>query len=164
MKIKTISLLVLSFVLAHISFAHSKALTTPFVDSLVEPYLSIQQGFAGDDLAKSQAGATALLKALESAPKAEDAKATIDAFVKSAKSIESAEDIEAARATFQGLSKEFQSLVEHVGTSGQVTLYLAQCPMAFNGKGGAWVQGTEQVMNPYYGAMMLHCGSARPLE
>jgi Protein of unknown function (DUF3347). len=164
MKMKTISLLVLSFVLAHVSFAHSKALTTPFVDSVVQPYLKIQEGLAGDDLEKSQSGATALLKALETAPDAEDAKATIEAFAKSAKSIESAEDIKAARATFQDLSKEFQSLVEHVGTSGKVMLYLAQCPMAFNGKGGTWVQGTEQVMNPYYGAMMLHCGSARPLE
>jgi Cu(I)/Ag(I) efflux system membrane fusion protein len=31
--------------------------------------------------------------------------------------------------------------------------------MAFDGKGGSWLQKDATVANPYYGAMMLRCGS-----
>jgi Cu(I)/Ag(I) efflux system membrane fusion protein len=32
------------------------------------------------------------------------------------------------------------------------------CPMAFNNKGAYWVQKTGEIVNPYHGMMMLHCG------
>ena len=32
------------------------------------------------------------------------------------------------------------------------------CPMAFNNKGAYWVQKTGEIINPYHGMMMLHCG------
>lgn len=33
--------------------------------------------------------------------------------------------------------------------------------MAFGGAGGTWIQQNKKVLNPYYGAMMLHCGGIR---
>ena len=39
------------------------------------------------------------------------------------------------------------------------SLVLLNCPMAFDGKGGDWIQfaGTETA-NPYFGETMLRCG------
>ena len=33
------------------------------------------------------------------------------------------------------------------------------CPMAFDNEGGNWIQESTETSNPYYGAMMLKCGS-----
>ena len=79
--------------------------------------------------------------------------------IKPAKAISETEDIKAARAAFLDLSRQMASLVEHVGTTKDTPLYTAFCPMAFNNKGGQWVQSEKTVSNPYYGSMMLRCGS-----
>ena len=42
---------------------------------------------------------------------------------------------------------------------GQANIYKASCPMAFDNKGASWLQDTNTVLNPYFGDMMLHCGS-----
>ena len=39
---------------------------------------------------------------------------------------------------------------------GHVVVY---CPMAFDDTGAHWVQKDGKVMNPYFGAEMLHCGA-----
>lgn len=36
--------------------------------------------------------------------------------------------------------------------------YRAFCPMARNGEGAAWLQPQQNILNPYFGAMMLRCG------
>ncbi|MGJ8653172.1 MAG: DUF3347 domain-containing protein [Opitutaceae bacterium] len=164
MKLQKTVLLMLSLVLSHSAFAHSKAFTPAFVDTLIEPYLQTQINLAGDDLAASQQSATILLTALEKAPTTEDAKVVVASMQKSATAVHSAADLKVARVAFLALSAEFQSLVEHVGTTGKVPLFVAHCPMAFGGKGGSWIQGNDKVLNPYYGSMMLHCGSVeKPL-
>jgi len=42
---------------------------------------------------------------------------------------------------------------------GQANIYKASCPMAFDNKGASWLQDTNKVLNPYFGDVMLHCGS-----
>ena len=32
------------------------------------------------------------------------------------------------------------------------------CPMAFNNDGAHWIQKQGDIINPYHGKMMLHCG------
>ncbi len=161
---KQIVLFALSFVCAQLTFGHSSAFTSQYVDTLVKPYLQIQEALAADDFEASQKGATSLLEALKQGPKAADAQGALQALSSDATGIASAADIKAARVSFVNLSAEFKTMIEHVGTTGQVTLYLAQCPMAAEGKGAEWVQASDTVANPYFGKMMLRCGSARPLE
>lgn len=48
--------------------AHSDAFKPTFVDTLVDPYLSMQKGLAADDLQAAQVGAAAFLKAMKHAP------------------------------------------------------------------------------------------------
>ena len=138
--------------------AHSDAFKPAFVDTLVAPYLSMQKGLASDDLKVAQVGAKAFLEAMKQAPQDATAQKETAALSAPAKSIAEAEQIAAARTAFLELSKQFATLVEHVGTSGKTPLFVAHCPMAFDNQGASWIQGDKEVANPYYGAMMLRCG------
>jgi Cu(I)/Ag(I) efflux system membrane fusion protein len=121
--------------------------------------LEIQTGLAADDLAAAKKGASHFQHAMKAAPHAKDAHDASIALSTSAKKILEATDIKSARVEFLNLSGQFTTLVEHVGTSNKTQLYIAHCPMAFGNKGGSWVQSDKTLANPYYGAMMLRCGS-----
>ncbi|MGB0743251.1 MAG: DUF3347 domain-containing protein [Opitutales bacterium] len=141
--------------------AHSDAFKPKFVDTLVDPYLSIHQGFVTDDLEAAQAGADAFLKAMKHAPHEGEAHEEAMDLSKPAKAISGTKDIKTARTAFLDLSRQMTSLVEHVGTTSDTPLYTAFCPMAFDNKGGQWMQSDKTVSNPYYGSMMLRCGSIK---
>lgn len=150
----------LSLVLtATAAFAHSDAFKPAFVDSLIEPYLAIQKGLAGDELAAAQKGAEHYLAAMKHAPHEGEAHEEAMDLSTPAKAILKASDIKAARTAFLSLSREITSLVQHIGTTKETPLFIAHCPMAFNNKGGSWIQSDKTVANPYYGATMLRCGS-----
>ena len=140
--------------------AHSDAFKPEFVDTLVAPYLQIQAGLAGDDLAIAKSGANTFLAAMKSAPKGEAEEESADLRAP-AKEITGAANIEVARAAFLILSGEVTSLIKHVGTTGDTALFVAHCPMAFGGKGGDWIQADKTVSNPYYGSRMLRCGGIK---
>lgn len=69
-----------------------------------------------------------------------------------------ADNVEAMRAAFQALSN---AMIETARTYGPAerTLYVQHCPMAFNNAGADWLSADKQVVNPYFGDRMLHCGS-----
>lgn len=141
--------------------AHSDAFKPQFVDTLVAPYLSVQKALAGDDLSGAQTGAKAFLKAMEKAPHEGEAHEEAADLRAPAKTISSASDIKDARTAFLDISRQMTSLIQHVGVTQSTALYTAYCPMAFNNKGGQWIQSDEKVSNPYYGSMMLGCGSIK---
>ena len=49
------------------------------------------------------------------------------------------------------------ALEKRFGHQGSETHYRMFCDMAF-GEGAAWLQTSDKVRNPYYGASMLKCG------
>lgn len=132
-----------------------QAMNNKPVDMLVAPYLKIQKGLAGDDLASAQTGAMELLVMLKHAHFEAEAGNLSD----SAKSIAGAPNIATARNIFLDLSLQIQVLIKRYGTSGETPLYVANCPMAFGGKGGTWIQSEKAIENPYYGSQMFACGS-----
>ena len=67
-----------------------------------------------------------------------------------------ATDVNAQRKAFEELSMSMYDFVK--SESPGVTLYKQYCPMAFNNKGAYWLAKEEQVNNPYFGDVMLHCG------
>ncbi|WPJ97212.1 DUF3347 domain-containing protein [Coraliomargarita algicola] len=139
--------------------AHSDAFKPQFVDTVVDPYLSIQKALAGDDLKAAQAGAKVFLEAMEEAPNAGEAHQETVALRAPVKRIATASDIKVARTAFLESSRQMIALIEHVGVTKDAPMFTAFCPMAFDGKGGEWVQSDEKVANPYYGSMMFRCGS-----
>jgi len=74
-----------------------------------------------------------------------------------AQDIAAATDVAIQRARFEELTAEVKSLVEANITSG--SLYYQYCPMAFDGKGAYWISNEEKVYNPYFGDVMLNCGT-----
>jgi Cu(I)/Ag(I) efflux system membrane fusion protein len=73
--------------------------------------------------------------------------------------ISTAKGIEASRDAFYHLSKAVIGLHGDFGHSGDRIFYLSYCPMARDGDGAYWLQENEELLNPYYGASMLYCGS-----
>ncbi len=66
-------------------------------------------------------------------------------------------DIATARAGFKKMS---YGLLAHINATpalkaGHEVIF---CPMAFNNEGAHWIQKQGDIINPYHGKMMLHCG------
>jgi len=157
---KKITILAITLLISATSaFAHSDAFQPKFVDTLVNPYLAIQKGLAGDDLKAAQVGANNFLEAMKNAPNEGEAKEEAADLSTPAKTISEASDIKAARMAFLELSREVIPLVKHVGVTKGINLFTVHCPMAFGHQGGDWIQSDKTVANPYLGSKMLRCGS-----
>ncbi|MFD0992400.1 efflux RND transporter periplasmic adaptor subunit [Tenacibaculum geojense] len=75
------------------------------------------------------------------------------------KAIANSEDIKVQRKQFKILSEHFILAVQSFGIN-EIS-YKQYCPMADNDKGGYWLSKEKQVLNPYFGDMMLKCGEVK---
>ncbi|MDH3652372.1 MAG: efflux RND transporter periplasmic adaptor subunit [Saprospiraceae bacterium] len=66
-------------------------------------------------------------------------------------------DVEKQREQFDFLS---QAMIRSVKVFGVIedTLFVQHCPMASRNQGAEWLSRESEVMNPYFGDMMLKCG------
>lgn len=64
------------------------------------------------------------------------------------------------RDHFSSLSDNVYTMVKTTEAN-ETPVYRQYCPMAFEGKGGFWLASEKEVNNPYFGDMMLHCGSVK---
>ena len=160
MKTKIIAAIIALTVGVTSLFAHSKAIKPEYVDMLLKPYLGLQQSLAGDNLAEAKKSGASFKEMLGHGPSFEDAPSLLD-LQDQAEHIINATDIAKARTAFHTLSQDLSEMIEHVGTSGAQNVYQMSCPMAFEGKGGAWMQNSKDLANPYYGSMMYSCGSVQ---
>jgi hypothetical protein len=136
------------------ALAHCKEFKPEFVATLIPAYLEVQTSLAGDNLASARTATQSLLATAAQGP-------AFAAMTEPVNGLIAAPDIATARKYFQAISVEMISLLDHVGTTGSQKLFVAHCPMAFGGKGGDWLQADKKVNNPYYGSMMLRCGSIK---
>ncbi len=67
-------------------------------------------------------------------------------------------NVDELRSAFIGLSENMVRLSQRI-TPLDETLYVMRCPMANNNQGARWLSFENEVRNPYYGDMMLTCGS-----
>ncbi|KYG79542.1 uncharacterized protein DUF3347 [Roseivirga ehrenbergii] len=116
--------------------------------NLVENYLALKDALVATDGAKAQTAAKAFLEVNNN-----------DALTADLKTIASSTDVAAQRIAFEGLSSNMYSIVKASGS--ETVLYKQYCPMAFNNKGAYWLAAEEEVNNPYFGDVMLHCGSVQ---
>ena len=68
-------------------------------------------------------------------------------------------DRDVQRLQFINLSKALINAIQSFGTSIESPLYVQFCPMANNDKGATWVSLDEEIINPYFGDVMLNCGN-----
>lgn len=114
--------------------------------AVTSPYLKVQVALAGDSTEGVSAAAREIEKA--AATLGDDAKGLAAA----AETLAGVTDIAAARKAFGALS---DALIEYADAAGIGELKVAYCPMADQ----SWVQEDGSIANPYFGALMLTCGS-----
>lgn len=111
----------------------------------VESYLAIKDALVKTDAEGASKAAKAFLQLNP------DAKlnAALESIVNST-------DVAVQRQAFESLSMEMYEVVK-TGNY-ESPLYKQYCPMAFDNKGAYWLAAEEEVNNPYFGDLMLHCG------
>jgi hypothetical protein len=113
-------------------------------------YFELKDALVGDDAAKAKVAAAAL---------ATSTGTYANALNESLNLIASTDDIEAQRTAFETLSINLYDAAKNGGAG--ITIYKQYCPMAFDDKGAFWLSSEKQVLNPYFGASMLRCGSVK---
>lgn len=73
------------------------------------------------------------------------------------KRIGETDDIEVQRKYFYPLSEYLYAVTSKIKPD-TTTLYKQYCPMAFDDAGAWWISDEAEVVNPYFGEEMLHCG------
>jgi len=130
-----------------------------------EAYSELHAALAADDLSRAQSAAAKLANTTEGVEAtalpavARDAWQTLTGTVATnARQLAESEDIDGARAAFERVSNGVEAALRGLGSPAMV--HVMRCPMAFDGRGARWLQGSDQVQNPYYGAAMSDCGTA----
>ena len=119
---------------------------------LLEPYLAMQSALAADDLKTAQAQAKAMMEVTGHSGALPDLLHDMLA----------AESLNALRKPyFEMLSNAMIAAVKASPSSFEEKLYLMNCPMVYGDRGADWLQSSEQLLNPYFGAMMLKCGEVK---
>jgi hypothetical protein len=126
------------------------AQTNEALKPVLTGYFQLKDALVGDDAAKAKEAAAAL-----TASTGEYA----DQLNEALEAIAASDDIETQRTAFETLSMNLYDIAKQ-GNIG-MTVYKQYCPMAFNDKGAFWLSDDKKVMNPYFGASMLRCGSVK---
>lgn len=130
--------------------AEADSLGAAELNRIVALYLELQQALAGDDFSTAHAKAQALRTAW---PGPGGFQETLDALAR-------AEDLSSMRRPhFEDLSNRIIALTEARSDLLDTTLYRMNCPMVYRNRGADWLQASSDLLNPYFGASMLHCGS-----
>ena len=83
-----------------------------------------------------------------------------DNLVTETNNLVTATDLESKRKHFQVVSDGMFDLLRTIGYQGS-KVYQQFCPMAFNNSGAAWLSNSTEIVNPYFGDKMPHCGELR---
>jgi len=119
---------------------------------MITHYLSIKDALVADDAEKSAQMAKTILPMLE-----KDQDETLKIIYANMKAISLTKDLAKQRKHFYPLSEAVYAVMK-TSKPLSVTLYKQYCPMAFEDTGAWWLSEEEEIMNPYFGDEMLHCG------
>ncbi len=140
----------------------SQAIGNDDLSAVYKAYLDLKDALVATDGKTAQAKAQVLFEALEDVPVDYSAVWTqqMGELVGQAEAIAGTKDIKTQRAAFDKLSAGMIVLAEAHPVE-DLDLYQQHCPMAFDNRGADWLSGQKQIANPYYGDMMLRCGSLK---
>lgn len=159
----TLLLLVLVSVGAYAQHDHSAASHSPeksapeFKDKKVAVayghYIHLKDVLVASNSKDAKMAATELQKALGSIDNGKKA-------VELAGKISTSAELTEQRKLFSELSNEMTKIVK-ASKLASGALYVAYCPMANNNAGAFWLSNEKEIKNPYFGDMMLKCGSVK---
>ena len=118
-----------------------------------EHYAQLKDALVASKVDEAKKGATELQKALKDVSGSTAAN-------KAASEIAASADLKVQRLAFSTLSNEMATLVKG-GKLSMGMLYLDYCPMANGNTGAYWLSNAKEIKNPYFGDMMLKCGSVK---
>ena len=148
------------------------------IATVIRDYNAMAENFVKWDSVASSTAATSLIKSLDrvkleelkkdSAAIYETAVMFIDNAKGDAQTIAAEKNIRPQREAFNSMSDNLYQFLNTVNYDGQ-TLYLQECPMAFDDtKSAIWLSQKEEIRNPYlglyhphYGKGMLACGETK---
>lgn len=131
--------------------------------NITRSYLDLQRALVEADVGAAQMAASALLAALPGEASFSGSMAEAywttqrNSLHTNAQHIYSAQTVDQQREAFIPLSIAMIRTTLAFGIKD--TLYLVYCPMANNDEGAYWLSEANEVLNPYFGDMMLRCGS-----
>ena len=132
---------------------------------LVAEYMKLSSALAGDNYDEAAGTAKRALELLKEIDMTAMDHETHMAFMKDVQAltknlqlIVAAEDIEGQRRGFAAFSEAMEVMLKQFGPASEQPVYRFKCPMAFGGRGAAWLQASKEVNNPYFGEAMLGCG------
>lgn len=121
------------------------------IAAVFNQYIEVQNALINTDGETAQKESDKLIQTIFDAGLEidEDLKKTITTMAKT-------DDIKVQREEFEDLNDWMEIQVKDALESG--TIYKQYCPMAFNDKGAYWLSTDKEILNPYFGDVMLHCG------
>ncbi|MDQ8188081.1 efflux RND transporter periplasmic adaptor subunit [Pelagicoccus sp. SDUM812002] len=119
---------------------------------LVGDYLEMQAALAGDDLEAAKASAKAMM---ETTGHSGELPALLHDML-------AAKSLDALRKPhFEILSNAMIAAAKADPNAFDQSLTVMHCPMVYPNRGADWLQRSEPLQNPYFGAMMLKCGEVK---
>ena len=119
-------------------------------NAILPVYLNLQSALAADDFTGSQA----TLREMMEITGHQGALSNLIHTMLTAEELDSIR-----RPHFEALSMALiDTIREAPGNIGK-SVYLMHCPMVYSNRGADWLQANDELLNPYFGAIMLKCGT-----
>lgn len=119
---------------------------------LLMPYMQLQAALAADDLAVAKTGLKEMMAMTGHT-------GALPELLHTMLGVESLDDLR--RPHFETLSNILIGTLKAHPEAYESELLIMHCPMAFADRGADWLQLSEPLRNPYFGAMMLSCGDVK---
>ncbi len=142
------------------------------LDRVLRAYYPLQAALAADDDTAAAAAAVAVKAAVaDLACDTRELPAHVrdewdrlrSALAAAAESTRTAKQIASRRQAFEPLADSLWFALARFGTDSGEAVRRFHCPMAFDSDGAFWIQKGETTANPYYGDLMLRCGSQKDI-
>lgn len=141
----------------HAAASHAQKSIPEFKDKKVGiaygHYIHLKDVLVASNAKEAKTATTELQKALASLDNGKTA-------AELAGKISASTDLKEQRKTFSDLSNEITTIVK-ASKLESGSLYVEYCPMANNNTGAFWLSNEKEIKNPYFGDMMLKCGSVK---
>ncbi len=128
-----------------------KELSKKEATKVVNAYLKVKDALVKSNTTRAAEASIEMWLALKQMK-----EVAVENLVKDAKNISEASTVERQREYFNSMSNNVVQLVKKYGKEG--TFHVQKCPMAFDNTGAIWLSAQKEVLNPYFGDKMLHCG------
>ena len=133
------------------------------MDNPLNAYFDFQTALSEDDITAAMEAIKSFSQTLSDINKSDLAsnalRDSVLSVLHTVHELETATDIDEIRDGFSSLSEAFRSILETSHVHFENSIFVFNCPMAFEGRGANWLSDQSDIRNPYYGDTMLTCGS-----